>query len=485
MDLSKIEHFQDAVVTVMGLGRYEQGSGLGAAKWLMRHGAQILVTDLKDETELEESMNLVMGFYEEYREKYPDRTIYAPVFVLGEHRKDDFVEADCIVMNPGVPSDSEFIVTAKGAGVSVESDVSLFFRYCPFPIVAVTGTKGKTTTTKMLGEMMKRVDEQTIVAGNVGVSPLEFLDGLLEKKEEHKIVIELSSWLLESLPPAFQEMKKGPYISVLTNVFPDHLNRYHSFGDYVHSKEIIFEWQSPEQYTVLNWDQETVRFMEEKVKGKLYWCSRIYQEHDGCFIKDGQIVWRHEGKEEVVLPVSEVALKGDHNMENVLTSICAAALRGVDLESIRAIVQEFKGVSDRQELVREVDEISYVNDTTATNPDAVIAALKRFGADGDIILIAGGQNKELTYEALSEEIAKTCKHLLLFEGDASELMETAVADRVPTTSGIKSMEQAVQTARRLAAKGDIVLLSPGAASFNLFKNEFDRGEQFREEVRKL
>ena len=264
MDLSKIEHFQDAVVTVMGLGRYEQGSGLGAAKWLMRHGAQILVTDLKDETELEESMNLVMGFYEEYREKYPDRTIYAPVFVLGEHRKDDFVEADCIVMNPGVPSDSEFIVTAKGAGVSVESDFSLFFRYCPFPIVAVTGTKGKTTTTKMLGEMMKRVDEQTIVAGNVGVSPLEFLDGLLEKKEEHKIVIELSSWLLESLPPAFQEMKKGPYISVLTNVFPDHLNRYHSFGDYVHSKEIIFEWQSPEQYTVLNWDQETVRFMEER-----------------------------------------------------------------------------------------------------------------------------------------------------------------------------------------------------------------------------
>jgi len=155
------------------------------------------------------------------------------------------------------------------------------------------------------------------------------------------------------------------------------------------------------------------------------------------------------------------------------------------LESIRTIVRAFKGVSDRQELVREVDEISYVNDTTATNPDAVIAALRRFGADGDIILIAGGQNKELTYEALGDEIAKTCKHLLLFEGDASELIESAVADRVPTTSGMKSMEKAVQTARSLAAKGDIVLLSPGAASFNLFKNEFDRGEQFREEVRKL
>ncbi len=485
MDLSNIKNFQDAVVTVMGLGRYEQGSGMGAAKWLMRHGAQTLVTDLKDETELEESMNLIMGFYEEYREKYPDRTIYQPVFILGEHRRDDFLEADCIVMNPGVPSDSEFIVAAKEAGVSIESDVSLFFRYCPFPILAVTGTKGKTTTTKMLGEMMKKTDENTIVAGNVGVSPLEFLDDLLEGGKERKIVIELSSWLLESLPPAFREMGKGPDIAVLTNVFPDHLNRYHSFGDYVHSKEIIFEWQSPEQHTVLNWDQETVRFMEEKVKAKLSWCSQSYQDHDGCFVKDGQIVWRHDGNEEVVVPVAEVALKGDHNMENVLTSVCAAALRGVDLESIAAVVRTFEGVSDRQELVREVDEISYVNDTTATNPDAVIAALKRFGADGDIILIAGGQNKELEYQTMADEVAKTCKHVVLFDGDASDLFEKALGDRVPISKDIASMEAAVQTAKSLAAKGDIVLLSPGAASFNMFKNEFDRGEQFREEVRKL
>ena len=485
MDLSKIESFQDAVVTVMGLGRYQQGSGLGAAKWLMRHGAQTLITDLKDETELEESMNLVMGFYEEYREKYPDRTIYQPVFVLGEHRKDDFVDADCIVMNPGVPSDSEFIVSAKEAGVSIESDVSLFFRYCPFPIVAVTGTKGKTTTTKMLGEMMKQVDEKTIVAGNVGVSPLEFLDELIETGEERKIVIELSSWLLESLPPAFKDMGRGPDISVLTNVFPDHLNRYHSFGDYVHSKEIIFEWQSPDQYTVLNWDQELVRFMEEKVKGKLFWASQISQEHNGCFIRDGQIIWRHNDAEQVVLPVSEVALKGEHNMTNVLVSISAAALRGIDLELIADVVRSFAGVSDRQELVREVDEISYVNDTTASNPTAVISALKRFGADGDIILLAGGQNKKLEYEELAEEIVKTCKHVVLFDGDASDLLEKALADRVPMTKHIESMEAAVQTARALAAKGDIVLLSPGAASFNLFKNEFDRGEQFREEVRKL
>ncbi|MFH1712543.1 MAG: Mur ligase family protein, partial [Patescibacteria group bacterium] len=179
MDLNKIENFQDAIVTVMGLGRYKQGSGLGAAKWLMRHGAQTLITDLKSEEELEESMSLVMEWYEKYRQMFPDRTIYQPVFILGEHRKEDFTDVDCVVQNPGVPSESEFIQAAKEKGVSIESDVSLFFRFCPYPVVAVTGTKGKTTTTKMVGEMFELADDRTVVAGNIKVSPLEHLDELL------------------------------------------------------------------------------------------------------------------------------------------------------------------------------------------------------------------------------------------------------------------------------------------------------------------
>ncbi|PIX62013.1 UDP-N-acetylmuramoyl-L-alanine--D-glutamate ligase [Candidatus Uhrbacteria bacterium CG_4_9_14_0_2_um_filter_41_50] len=485
MDLSKIENFQDAIVTVMGLGRYQQGSGIGTAKWLIRHGAQIIITDLKNEVELEESMDLIMGWYEKYRELYPERTIYSPVFVLGEHREEDFIEVDCVVQNPGVPSESEFVRAAQEAGVSIESDVSLFWRYCKYPIIAVTGTKGKTTTTKMIGEMLTATDEKAIIAGNINVSPLEFLDDLLQENQPHPIVLELSSWMLESLPPAFREIKKGPDIAVLTNVYPDHLNRYHSFGDYVHSKEIIFEWQSPEQYTILNWDQETVRLMGERAKGKVFWCSKTYQEADGCYVKDGQVVLRQDGKDQMIIPVAELGLKGDHNLENVLTSVAVAILWGISLEVVQKIAREFKGVSDRQELVREVDEITYVNDTTATNPDVVMAALNRFGADGDIILIAGGANKELSYSDLGDAIANTCKHLILFNGDASQMIEDAVADRVPTTSGIDSMKKAVQTAKSLAASGDIVLMSPGAASFNMFKNEFDRGEQFREEVRNL
>ncbi len=485
MDLSKIENFQDAVVTVMGLGRYKQGSGLGAAKWLIRHGAQTIITDLKDEVELEESMSLVTEWYEKYREMYPDRTIYQPLFVLGQHRKEDFTEVDCVVQNPGVPSESEFIQAAKAKKVSIESDVSLFFRYCPYPIIAVTGTKGKTTTTKMIGEMLKTRDEKTVIAGNIKVSPLEHLDEVLLRGEPTLVVLELSSWLLESLPPAYRDLGKGPEISVLTNVYPDHLNRYATYEDYIQSKEIIFEGQASNQYTILNWDHEIVRGMESKVKGKLFWFSKFYQDHDGCYVKDGMIVIRQGNIEEDVLPVSELGLKGEHNLENVLSSICTARLRGISLEMVRKIAREFKGVSDRQELVREVDEISYINDTTATNPSAVIPALKRFGDDSDVILIAGGVDKKMDYKEMIDEAVKTCKHIILFEGDASDIMEKLIGNRISVEVGVKTMKDAVQKAKAVSKTGDIVLLSPGASSFNLFKNEFDRGEQFREEVRNL
>ncbi|MFA6522292.1 MAG: UDP-N-acetylmuramoyl-L-alanine--D-glutamate ligase [Patescibacteria group bacterium] len=485
MDFTRIENFQDAVVTVMGLGRYKQGSGLGAAKWLIRHGAQTIITDLKDQTELEESMSLVTEWYEKYRTLYPNRTIYQPIFVLGEHRKEDFTDVDCVVQNPGVPSESEFILAAKEKGVSIESDVSLFFRYCPYPIIAVTGTKGKTTTTKLIGTMLETRDPQAVTAGNIKVSPLETLDELLTRGEPTLVVLELSSWLLESLPPAFADLKKGPDISILTNVYPDHLNRYPSYGDYIHSKEIIFLDQTADQYTILNWDHETVRSMEPEVKGHLFWCSKTYQKHDGCFVKDGQVVIRMGEIEEVVIPVADIALKGDHNLENILSSVCAARLRGIPVELVREVLKTFQGVSDRQELVREVDEISYVNDTTATAPDAVIAALKRFGNDGDIILIAGGVDKKMDFKGMVEETVKTCKHVILFDGDASDIIETGIAGRIPVETHVKSMKEAVQKAKALAKTGDIVLLSPGAASFNLFKNEFDRGEQFREEVRNL
>lgn len=486
MELSSIHNFQDAVVTVMGLGRYKQGSGLGAAKWLVRHGAQTVITDLKDASELHESVTLLMDWYRRYRELYPDRAIYQPVFVLGEHRKDDFLNVDCVVQNPGVPSESEFIATAKELGVPIESDVSLFFRFYGHPIVAITGTKGKTTTTLLLGEMLRRKDAKAVTAGNIKVSPLEHLDALLEEPSAVPVVLELSSWLLESLPQALKDLKHGPDISVLTNVYPDHLDRYSSFEAYVESKRIIFEYQTPSQFTLLNWDHDLVRAMESQVKGKLFWFSKTYQDHDGCYMKDGSVVFRRNGVDTVIVPVADIALKGEHNVENILSATCAAMLSDVMLSDIAEVLRQFEGVSDRQEIVREVDEITYVNDTAANAPDAVIAALRRFHGEKptDIVLIAGGVNKKLVFEPLGEEIVKTCKAIVLLPGDASDALARVLGTRISVVRA-EDMKKAVRAAHSLAVRGDTVVLSPGASSTNLFRNEFERGEQFREEVRNL
>ncbi len=486
MDLSSIHNFQDAVVTVMGLGRYKQGSGLGATKWLIRHGAQTVITDLKTGEELKESVALIMDWYRRYHELYPDLTVYPPVFVLGEHRKEDFTGVDAVIQNPGVPSESEFISAAKEQKIPVESDVSLFFRFYPNPVIAVTGTKGKTTTTLLLGEMLKKLDDKAVTAGNIKVSPLEHLDTLLERVEPTPVVLELSSWLLESMPKAFNDLKKGPEIAILTNVYPDHLDRYPSFDAYIASKRIIFEHQTPSQYTLLNADHDLVRVMEPLVKGKLFWFSKNYQAHDGCYVHDGNIVFRKDGTDTVVIPLADVALKGDHNLENILSATCAALLYGVLLSDVVNVLRDFEGVMDRQEMVREVDEIMYINDTAANGPDAVMTGLARFGATGDhrVVLIAGGVNKQLTFDTLGEEIVKTCKTLVLFPGDASDLIAKAVGDRVPIIR-VNSMKEAVQVARKTAVSGDIVLLSPGATISSLFRNEFERGEQFREEVRNL
>lgn len=486
MDLSRIDTFQDAIVTVMSLGRYGQGGGLGATKWLLRHGAQIVITDLKDPAELQESVDHVMAWYQKYREVFPNRTIYQPLFILGQHRKEDFLSVDCVVQSPGVPSEAEFVQAARQAGVAIESDVSLFFRFYPHPIVAVTGTRGKTTTTMLLGDMLKVLDEHAAVAGNVVVSPLELLDDMLVAKAPTPIVIELSSWLLESLPNTFADLGRGPEIAVLTNAFPDHLgNRYKDFADYVRSKEIMFAHQTPSQYAVVNYDNEAVRALGEKVKSKLFWCSTMYQEHDGCYVKDGSVVFRRDGVDAVVVAVAELGLKNAGNLENVLTAACAALLRGVPTESVAKVLRAFTGASQEQELAREVHEISYINDTGALTPEATMASLARFGTKQDVVLICGGDAPDKRdYAPLAERIIATCKHVVLLPGSASDAIEELLTGKVAMERAM-SMAEAVQKARGAATRGNVVLLSPGTPGDSLFANPFERSEQFRDEVRTL
>lgn len=480
--MQRIDDFKDAVVTVMGLGRFKQGSGVGATKWLMRHGAQTIITDLKSEEELQESVSEVMRWYDQYRRNYPDREIYHPLFVLGEHREEDFTDVAAVLQNPDVPKEDRLVALAREHQVPIFSDVSLFFQFCPYPITAVTGTRGKTTTTSLIGEIFKAQDPTAVVAGNIKVSPLESLDDLLSSGKPRPIVLELSSTLIDSLAAT----SNSPEIAVLTNLSPDHLNRYKSFDDYKRSKEQLFAMQTAEQMAVLNADNADVTAIGSRIKSKVYWFTKgtDLKNAGGTFIKEGVINFRQSGVDEPIIAVTELAMPGEHNLENVLAAVCATKLAGVPTDLIVGVLKTFQGVADRQEILGVKDGVTYVNDTTATSPEGAIAALKRFGQKGKIILLAGGASKNLPLESLGKTIQATCKYVVLFEGTATDDFVKAIGESVPQVR-VKSMHEALQAATAVGSAGDTILLSPGTASFGIFKNEFDRGDQFKEIVKKM
>lgn len=483
IDLSSIKNFQDATVTVMGLGRYKKGSGIGAAKWLMRHGAQLVITDLKDEEELRESVSEIMDWYSQYRAQFKDRDIYQPVFVLGKHDADNFTDVDLVVQNPGVARESEFVILAKEHGVAIESDISLFFRYCPFPIFSITGTRGKSTTTALWGEMLKHTHPKTVVAGNITRSPLEDLDWLLEEKEPVPIVLELSSWLLESL----EGLGLGPQIGLLTNAYQDHLDRYPSFEAYVAAKELIFQEQKPDQIAILNADQEIMREIAARIPSKhIHWFSAtvLPQGADGVYRDGDNFVRRLGGVATNYAHVHDLKLEGEHNIMNALCASLAAHLAGVSDQDIHETLKTFAGLPGRQEILGEVEGVLFVNDTTGTSPEGVMAALKRFGKGGNIVLICGGSSKGLGFVEMGKMVGEQCKYVVIFDGDAANDIEAAIGDGAPSVR-VTSMEAAVKTAYENAKLGDVLLLSPGTSSFGMFKNEFDRGDQFKAAFEKL
>jgi len=475
----KIKDFQDARVTVMGLGLYKQGSGMGATKWLIRNGAQTTITDLKTEEELSESVREVMFWFEKYQEDYPDRKIHKPVFILGEHQESNFKDVDFVIQNPGVPKESKYVVIARDNNVPIETDISLFFRFCPHPIIGITGTKGKSTTTQLLGAIFHEVDPRTVVGGNIKVSPLEYLDSILDQPEAFPIILELSSWQLESLV----EIEKNPHIAVLTNIFPDHLNRYGgSYEEYQKSKAIIFNYQTKDDVAIVNHTYPESKSIGDTVPSKRLWFQiEEFPEENGIFVRGDKIVSRLDGEEREVFERNELGMGGEHNLENSLAAIGVALVSNVSLEVLQKVLKEFDGVADRQEIVRDLNGVTYVNDTTATTPEATIAALKRFSKNKNVILIAGGASKDLSYGHVADSIVEMCSHVILLEGAATPDLAKAIGDRIEYSEE-KSMKEAVARAHQLVKEGDVVLMSPASSSFGMFRNEFERGQQFRDEV---
>jgi len=464
--------FRGRKITVMGLG-LNQG-GLGIAKWLLRHGARLTITDLKTREQLAPSIEALAAV----KGAHPVR------YVLGRHRKEDFRNADMIIQNPGVPRDSEHLAIARKAGIPIESDISIFFRLCPHPIVGISGTKGKTSVTALLGAMLKRGFGEVVVGGNIRRSPLDHLDALLRARKATPIVLELSSWQLESL----KAVKMSPAIAALTNVMPDHLNRYDGMKDYAAAKELIYAWQLPTAVAVVPYDGASTRKMGARVRGERFWASMkpLPQEQNGLFYRGAKAIVRSQGIEIALFDAKDVRLPGAHNLWNALLAGGAAYLRGAKPNAIRAALRAFRGVPHRLERVREIRGISYWNDTAATTPEASVAAMETIFAKKKGVLIAGGADKELAFGAWAKAVKRRAKKVILFKGSATPKMRAALSRAgVKLEDDAVTMREAVARASAAAKRGEAVLLSPGCASFGIFVNEFDRGDQFRAEAKKL
>jgi len=437
----------------MGLGIV--GGGVGVVRFLVKAGAKVLATDLKTEKELESSLKKIKNLSIE--------------LVLGKHRATDFINTDLIIKNPGVPDDSPYFKIAKTNGANIETDVGIFFKLCPAQIIGITGTKGKSTVATLLYQFLKSKYSNVILAGNIGTSPLESLKKI---RERSKVILELSSWQLEGL----EKHKKSPQVALITNIYPDHLNRYNSFKDYINSKKIIFLFQRKKDNLFLNYDDPIVRKLSKLARSQVYSFSRKKMPEDLAGIIEG------------------LKVIGEHNISNILAAFSVARLYKIPLKNIKRILERFKGLPGREEFIGKIRGVNYFNDTTATMPEAAvmtIRALSQKFPESKIILIAGGEDKELNYKNLAKEILKKASYSIIFSGSASEKLEKELKKFKKPKSflsiipKIKSMEKAVRQASKLADRGDIVLLSPAAASFNLFKNEFDRGEQFNKAVRRL
>lgn len=459
--------YEDKRIVVMGLGGYRDGSGITAALYFAKSGAKkVLVTDLKNEEELESQVERLRKF----------RNVE---FVLGRHRKTDFEKADIVFQNPSVPDSSPYLKIARKRGVPIINDWSVFLERNQNFLIGVTGTRGKSTTAALIYEIIKLAagNRKVFLCGNIGVSPLKYMNGV---RKDDVVVAELSSWLLRG----FRAVKRSPNIAVLTNLLADHQDKYDSLESYYKDKDNIFLFQNKDDFIVANKDSAEVVKRISMAKSKTLWFSiKPLTSGEGGYVKNGKIFFRNGGRDRVLASVKDIKLKGVSNLQNVVAAATAASVFGASPEHIKSALKIFRGLPGRLEFVGSNKGVSFYNDTTSTTPDAAVSALRALSdKKKKIILIAGGQDKRLNFGDFVKEVKKSAKALLLLKGSASDKIKSG-ASRMKYAE-FSSMKEAVKFAVRLSRSGDVILLSPAAASFGMFKNEYDRGGQFNREVKR-
>ena len=441
-------------VLVVGLGK----SGVASALFLRSRGAQVTVSDSKPQEQLSEEIPILLD--------------HGIIIETGGHGERTFHGQDLIVVSPGVPADSPPLVQARALGEPVIGEIELAAQFLPKNIVAITGSNGKTTTTTLTGEIITAGGYPTRVGGNIGTPAISLVD---TARPDSVIVLEVSSFQLETI----QTFR--PKVAVVLNVTPDHLDRHRTFETYVDAKARIFENQQADDFAVLNADDPVCVALASRTRAQVFWFSRKNEVRQGAFVRDGRILFRDPAGQREIMLVSEIPLKGTHNLENVLAAVCAGKLSGCNSEVIAEAVRNFKVVEHRLEYVATIRGVEYYNDSKATNVDATIKALESFPAN--IHLILGGKDKGSDYTVLNDLLRQRVKRVYTI-GAAAQKIESQVKGAAEIVHA-ESLDSAVQRASASAQPGDIVLLAPACASFDQFRNYEHRGKVFKELVQRL
>lgn len=465
-----LKDLQNKKIAILGLGV----EGIAMANYLLKHGIPFSILDEKPEKELQEVGETWRVLLEKLHKQHLSTC-------LGKQLTSEIIQQfDIIIRSPGISLRKPYL---KGFTGELTSQTKLFFAYCPAKIIGVTGTKGKGTTATLIYEMLKKSGKDAYLGGNIGKPPISFLDTITPQSI---VVLELSSFQLE-------DVTQSPHIAVMLMVTQEHLegygnqNYHETVEDYREAKRNIMRFQTAEDIAVLNVDYPATVRTKDIVQGKLFWVSRYQDVATGCFVRDNAIILRDEGFEEIVLSVTELQLPGKHNFENVSAATLAAYKAGVSLDDIRFVLRSFKGLEHRLELVREKDGVKYYDDSFSTVPETTIAAIQAFSAPE--ILILGGSSKHSDFTDLGKVIGET-KNIKAIIGIGVEWQK--IKEKITHTEvnfavieGLTTMQEIVAKASKIAKPGDVVLLSPACASFGMFQNYKDRGNQFKEQVNLL
>lgn len=445
-------------VLLVGLAK----TGVSTIKKLNKLGANIIVNDIKPKEKLE-------GIIEEIDNL--DNIEY----VLGKHLE-NIENIDLTIVSPGVPLDLPFIEKIKSKGIKIIGEVELAYKLSKnSTFIGITGTNGKTTTTSLVGEMFKKANKDTYIVGNIGNPVIDTVD-LID--ENSYLVTELSSFQLESI----EDFK--PKVSTIINITEDHLNRHHTMENYINAKARVFKNQDKTDFTILNYDDSIVRDLGKNSNGNVLYFSIKEEVKQGAYLdKNNNIVIKVDGEELVLMNKSELSLPGNHNLENAMSAILMAYVLNIDTDVIIDTLRTFKGVEHRLEFVTNKDGIMFVNDSKGTNPDSTIKAITSY--EKPIVLIAGGYEKQSDFTEMIKYATKNVKALVLLGQTADKIATTAKEHGINNISKVEDMEAAVKKAYEIAESGDVVLLSPACASWDMYPNFEARGLDFKENIYKL